>query len=85
MPDGIDQMIREVLVDKLGIDPDEAVPEADLREDLGLDSLDALELITALESHIGHPIDDGDVQAVLTVGDAAALARRYKLMLDAPA
>lgn len=66
--------VREVLVDVLAVDPEAVVPGADLRDDLGLDSLGALELVNALETEFGETIEDDQIVAVRTVSDVVALA-----------
>jgi acyl carrier protein len=66
--------VREVLVDVLAVDPALVVPDADLRDDLGLDSLGALELVNALENELGETIEDEQIAAVRTVRDVVALA-----------
>lgn len=77
MTDEIEQLVRDALAERLGVDPEEATAGADLREDLGLDSLDALELMTVLEHRIGHELSDADMDGLRTVGDASALLRHH--------
>ena len=59
--------IKEALVDILGIDEDIVTPETDLIKDLGADSLDAVELVMALEEEYGIEIPDEEVANLLTV------------------
>jgi acyl carrier protein len=66
--------VRDVLVDVLAVDPLTVLPDADLRDDLGLDSLGALELVNALENEFGESIEDEQIAAVRTVADVVALA-----------
>ncbi len=54
----------------LGIDPDVAVPEASLVDDLGADSLDTVELVIAFEEAFSIDIPDADVARIATVRDA---------------
>lgn len=63
--------IAGVLVDRLGLLPEEAVPEARFREDLGMDSLDMVELLTVVEEELGEPLDSPDdtLASLATIGD----------------
>ncbi|WP_337867421.1 acyl carrier protein [Meiothermus sp.] len=62
--------VKEVIVDKLGVDADKVVPEARFIEDLGADSLDTVELIMGLEDKFGLEIADEDAEKIRTVQDA---------------
>ncbi len=62
--------VREVIVDKLGVDADKVVPEDRFIEDLGADSLDTVELIMGLEDKFGLEISDEDAEKIRTVQDA---------------
>ena len=73
MSEPILDVVRGVLVDIRGVDPSLVVPEATLIDDLGADSLDAIEIIMALEEHYGKELDDIEVENLKTVGDVVAL------------
>ena len=62
--------VRAVIVEQLGVKPDEVKPTASFRDDLGADSLDAVEFIMALEEKFGIEIPDEDAEAMQTVDDA---------------
>ena len=62
--------IKQVVSEQLGVKPEEIKPTASFRDDLGADSLDAVELIMALEEKFGIEIPDADAEAMLTVNDA---------------
>ena len=64
------ERVRDIIVDQLGVDPEEVTMEANFRDDLGADSLDLVELIMALEDKFGGDIKDEDAQKIVTVGDA---------------
>lgn len=64
------ERIRNIIVDQLGVDPDEVTMEASFRDDLEADSLDLVELIMAFEEEFGGEISDEEAQKIVTVGDA---------------
>lgn len=63
------EKVKEVIVDAINCDADKITMEAALQEDLGMDSLDALELNIALEDKIGTQIPDEKLAELKTVGD----------------
>ncbi len=66
------ERVRDIIVDRLGVDPSKVTPEARFREDLEADSLDLVELIMAFEESFGGEISDEDAQKITTVGEAVA-------------
>ncbi|MDR1358414.1 MAG: acyl carrier protein [Coriobacteriales bacterium] len=68
-------VVREVFVSVRGVDPSQVVPEARLAEDLGIDSLDAIEIVMALEDHYGRELDDENLENLSTVEDVVALVQ----------
>lgn len=69
----IETQVVKLLTDRVGIPPDAAVPGARLVDDLGLDSLDAVELVIALEQQFGIDVSDAEVARLETVGDLVTL------------
>ena len=65
--------VAEILTTRLGVDPEAIGPDARLREDLGLDSLDAVELAIAAERAFGVDIEEEQVARLRTVADIVAL------------
>ena len=61
--------IKQVVSEQLGVKPEEIKPTASFQDDLGADSLDAVELIMALEEKFGIEIPDADAEVMLTVND----------------
>jgi acyl carrier protein len=69
----VEKRIREIIVDKLGVDDYEVTEDASLRDDLGMDSLDAVELIMEFEREFNIEIRDEDAEPVVKFGDAVNL------------
>ncbi len=63
------EKIRAIIADELGIEEDTIELESDLTDDLGADSLDAVELIMAIEEEFDIEIDDSTAQKIKTVQD----------------
>ena len=68
--DEVFERVKEVLVDKLGVEEGEITEEASFQEDLEADSLDLVEMIMELEDQFGIKISDEDAQKIQTVGQA---------------
>lgn len=64
------ERVTVIIVDLLGVDGDQVVPEARFREDLEADSLDLVELIMAFEEEFEGEISDEEAQSITTVGEA---------------
>ena len=63
------EKVRDIIVETLGCDAEEVTPEASLADDLGADSLAAVELVMALEEATGLSIAEEDAANLKTVGD----------------
>lgn len=61
--------VRKVIADHLGVEAETVVDTTDLRNDLGADSLDIVELIMAAEEEFGVEIPDDDMDEAWTVAD----------------
>ena len=66
----VDEGVKKIIGEQLGVEEDEVTPEASFVEDLGADSLDTVELVMALEEEFGIEIPDEDADKILTVGKA---------------
>lgn len=76
MTDNIDQRVRALLADVLGVEPQRVAGDGTLLlDDLGMDSLDAIELVMAAESEFSIELDDDRALEVTTVGEAIELVR----------
>ena len=66
----IEDRVRDLVVDQLGVSEDQANPQASFIDDLGADSLDTVELVMAFEEEFGIDIPDDDAEKMSSVGDA---------------
>jgi len=66
----LEAKVKQVIIDKLGVNADQVVPEASFVEDLGADSLDTVELVMAFEDEFNIEIPDEDAEKMKSVGDA---------------
>ena len=64
----LEDKVKEIIVEQLGVNPEQVTPEASFIEDLGADSLDTVELVMAFEEEFGAEIPDEDAEKLLTVG-----------------
>lgn len=65
----IEQRVKDIIVEQLGVKPEQVTPEAKFIEDLGADSLDTVELVMALEEEFGNEIPDEQAEKLQSVGD----------------
>ncbi len=66
----LEERVKKIIVDQLGVDEKEVTPEASFIDDLGADSLDTVELVMAFEEEFGLEIPDSEAEKMSTVGDA---------------
>ncbi len=62
--------VRSIIAEQLGVKPEQVTPQASFIDDLGADSLDTVELVMALEEEFGVEIPDEEAEKLVTVGDA---------------
>ena len=72
------EKVRDIIVETLGCDAEEVTPEASLSDDLGADSLAAVELVMALEEATGLSIAEEDAANLKTVGDILPYLAAHK-------
>ncbi len=72
------ELLKDLIADGLGVDKEQVTMEADLAADLGADSLDAVELIMAIEDEFDITVDDEAAQTFKTVGEIAAYIENKK-------
>jgi acyl carrier protein len=66
----IEAKVKEIIINKLGVDDGQITPEASFTNDLGADSLDTVELVMEFEKAFNLQIPDEDAEKISTVGDA---------------
>tara|TARA_S200000501_G_scaffold378888_1_gene444579 strand:- start:5716 stop:5949 length:234 start_codon:yes stop_codon:yes gene_type:complete len=70
--------VKEVIIDKLGVEESSIISEAHFVNDLGADSLDTVELIMEFEEEFGIEIPDEDAENITTVGSAVDYIDKIK-------
>ena len=70
MSTNIEETVKRIITEQLGVDADKVIPEASFIDDLGADSLDTVELVMALEEEFDQEIPDEDAEKIRTVQDA---------------
>ena len=66
----VDERVKQIIVEQLGVDEAEVTPNASFVDDLGADSLDTVELVMAFEEAFEIEIPDEDAEKIRTVQDA---------------
>lgn len=74
----ITERVIKIVVENMGVYPDQVTPEASFLKDLGGDSLDVVELVMALEDEFGITISDENVAQITTVQDAILYVENIK-------
>lgn len=64
----LEEKVRDIIVEQLGVNKEQVVPTASFIEDLGADSLDTVELVMAFEEEFGATIPDEDAGKLTSVG-----------------
>ena len=65
----IEDRVKDIIVDQLGVNADQVNPDAKFIEDLGADSLDTVELVMAFEEEFEIEVPDEDAEKLQSVGD----------------
>ena len=66
----VEERVKMIIVEQLGVEENDVIPAAKFIEDLGADSLDTVELVMAFEEEFDIEIPDEDAEKITTVGDA---------------
>ena len=72
----LEDKVKEIIVEQLGVNPEQVTPEASFIEDLGADSLDTVELVMAFEEDFELDIPDEEAEKIRTVGDAVSYIKQ---------
>ena len=73
----IAKQVKEIIIDKLGVEESEVTPEASFTNDLGADSLDTVELIMEFEKRFNISIPDDQAESISTVGQAISYLEEH--------
>lgn len=65
----IEEKVKDIIVEQLGVNPEQVTPAASFISDLGADSLDTVELVMAFEDEFGVEVPDEDAEKLQTVAD----------------
>jgi acyl carrier protein len=74
----LEEKVKKIIIDQLGVDEAEVTAEAKFIDDLGADSLDTVELVMALEEEFGIEIPDEDAEKIATVQNAITYIKEHK-------
>lgn len=75
--ENLEAKVKEIIVEKLGVDEADVVETASFTQDLGADSLETVELIMAFETEFGITIPDDESEKIGTVGDAITYIKEH--------
>ena len=73
----IEDKVRDIIVDQLGVNAEQVVKEARFIEDLGADSLDTVELVMAFEEEFSIEVPDEKAEKLQTVGDVVTYVEEH--------
>ncbi len=73
----VEERVKAIIVEQLGVDAEEVTPEASFVDDLGADSLDTVELIMAFEEEFGVEISDDEAEKIRKVKDAVDYIEKH--------
>jgi len=74
----VEERIKEIIIDQLGVDAEAVTLEASFVDDLGADSLDIVELVMAMEEEFNMEISDEDAEKLTTVGAAVEYIEKHE-------
>ncbi len=74
----IAERVKSLVVEQLGVDEDQVTPTASFTDDLGADSLDAVELVMTLETEFGIEIPDEDAESLTNIEETVKYIQEKK-------
>ena len=77
MENTIEERVKSIIVEQLGVDIEEVKPTAHFIDDLGADSLDTVELVMAVEEEFGVEISDEMAEKAQTVADLVNFVKEH--------
>ena len=77
MSSNIEERVKKIIIEQLGVKEEEVTNEASFVDDLGADSLDTVELVMALEEEFECEIPDEDAEKIITVQDAIDYIKKH--------
>ena len=80
----VEERVKQIIVEQLGVDEGEVTPTASFVDDLGADSLDTVELVMAFEEAFGIEIPDEDAEKIATVKDAIEYIEKHAKARSSP-
>lgn len=78
MSDSIEDKVRSIIVEQLGVESDKVTTNAKFIEDLGADSLDTVELVMAFEENFGIEVPDDEAEKLQSVADVVAYIEKVQ-------
>lgn len=78
MAESVEEKVKEIIVNELGVEAEKVTEDASFVEDLGADSLDIVELVMAFEESFDLEIPDEDAEKLQTVGDAIRYLKEHQ-------
>ena len=78
--DAVEDKIKQIIVEQLGVEKGSITPESRLVDDLGADSLDIVELVMAMEESFGIDIPDEEAEHLGTFGDAVKFVKERQAL-----
>ena len=72
-----EEKVKDIIVEQLGVNPEQVTPQASFIEDLGADSLDIVELVMAFEEEFSVEVPDEDAEKMTTVKDAIEYIEKH--------
>lgn len=76
MSDSLEQKVRGIVAEQLGVELSEVRPDASILDDLGADSLDVVEMVMSLEESFDIEVPDEDIEGLRTVADVERYVTR---------